>query len=151
MRNRVHILHVEDSEADASLLETSFSQSTSSNSQLHHVTTAEAALSFIHKESPYEDMPDIGLVLLDLGLPQMSGMSFLQRLKSNPRTRNVPVVVLTGSTKEADFQDSYQNHANAVIQKPESLAELVELVNALDNFWTQLVTLQPKWGKGAGL
>ena len=151
MRNRVHILHVEDSETDASLFETSFTEQSRGHSQLHQVTSGEAALAFIRKSPPYEDAPEIGLVLLDLGLPQMSGMDFLQRLKSDPKTRSIPVVVLTGSRLSADYHASYQSHANAVIQKPDSLEELVELVNALDSFWTQLVTFQPQVAAGGSL
>ncbi len=138
---KVHILHVEDNPIDATMLETSLSGTEVTSEQLHQVRTGEEALLFLERNPPHETAPEIGLILLDLTLPTMSGFELLGRLKEHPATRNIPVVVLTGSVNQADYRESYLRHANAVVRKPESLSALIELVNALDSFWMNLVAL----------
>ncbi len=137
----VHILYVEDAAEDARLMQASFESLPDARGELHHVLSAEAAIRFLNKEAPFEQAPDVGLVLLDLMLPEMTGAHLLQELKTNPHTRAIPVVVLTGSEDPNDVEHSYVSHANAVIRKPGSLDELVDIVNALDEFWTRMVEL----------
>ncbi len=152
MHEPVHILHIEDDQQDAKLVERSFRENSSAGSQLHQVATAEDAIAFLARQPPFETAPEVGLILLDLGLPGMDGATLLRKLKSDPRTRCVPVVVLTGSSSEDVYEASYQAYANAVIRKPDKLEELVELINRLDRFWTQLVAYGrrlPRSGSGA--
>lgn len=143
MSELVHILHVEDDALDATLLAKSFSKERRASEQLHQVRSAEAALAFLERREEYTNAPEVGLVLLDLSLPKMSGLELLRELKARPQTRGIPVVVLTGSSNPADLRASYLEHANAVLRKPESIDALVDLVNALDAFWIRLVTLTP--------
>jgi len=81
------------------------------------------------------------LVLLDLKLPRISGLEVLKRLRSNKRTHNVPVVVLTSSREETDLYSTYDSGANAYVRKPVDFDRFTEIVRQLGLFW--LVTHEP--------
>lgn len=78
------------------------------------------------------------LVLLDLKLPKMSGHDVLQGMRSDPRTKYIPVVVLTSSVEEADMIRSYDLGANSFVQKPIDFEEFVEAAAKLGLYWLVL-------------
>lgn len=78
------------------------------------------------------------LVLLDLKLPKMSGHEVLQGMRSDPRTKYIPVVVLTSSVEEADMIRSYDLGANSFVQKPIDFEEFVEAAAKLGLYWLVL-------------
>lgn len=75
------------------------------------------------------------VVLLDLKLPKMSGHEVLRRVRENPETRLVPVVILTTSNEEGDVVKSYALGANSYIRKPVSFTEFCEIVSELVDYW----------------
>ena len=79
------------------------------------------------------DLPTV--VLLDIGLPRLSGLEVLQRLRADPRTRLLPVVVLTSSDEEKDRLGSYQHGANSYVRKPLDFGEFAETVARLGVYW----------------
>ncbi|TAJ26452.1 MAG: response regulator [Nitrospirae bacterium] len=78
------------------------------------------------------------VVLLDLRLPKVDGLEVLRRLRSDDRTRVIPVVVLTSSKEESDLSQSYALHANSYIRKPVDFAQFAEAVRQLGLYWLVL-------------
>ena len=78
------------------------------------------------------------LILLDLKLPRMDGLEVLQRIKSDPLARTVPVVVLTTSFEAGDVARSYRLGANSYIVKPVEFAQFVEVIGQVGMYWLQL-------------
>ena len=81
------------------------------------------------------------LVLLDLKLPKVDGLEVLKQIKRDPRTKTIPVVVMTSSKEERDLVASYHLGANSYIQKPVDFAEFREMVKTVGLYW--LVINQP--------
>ena len=78
------------------------------------------------------------LVLLDLKLPKMGGMEVLRRLKADPRTRSIPVVVLTSSKEDRDLEECYALGVNSYIVKPVDFAQFTEAARHLGLYWLLL-------------
>jgi two-component system, response regulator len=78
------------------------------------------------------------IVLLDLSLPRISGLEVLQRLRANPRTALLPVVMLTASTEQEDVLRSYSLGANAYVRKPVTFEEFAAAARNLGLFWLLL-------------
>ncbi|OPX96428.1 MAG: Response regulator rcp1 [Syntrophorhabdus sp. PtaB.Bin006] len=87
------------------------------------------------------------LVLLDLKLPRISGIEVLQRLRSDERTKLVPVVILTTSKEEQDLIDGYRFGANSYIRKPVDFSNFIEAVRQLGLYWLVLNEAPPGGGK----
>jgi two-component system, response regulator len=81
------------------------------------------------------------LVLLDLKLPKVDGMEVLKQVKAEPRTRTIPVVIMTSSKEERDLVGGYNLGVNSYIQKPVDFDQFRETVKAVGLYW--LVTNQP--------
>jgi two-component system, response regulator len=75
------------------------------------------------------------LILLDVNLPKLSGLDVLARIRSEPRTKTLPVVVLTTSDEERDIMDSYKLHANSYVRKPVVFGDFVEAARVLGLYW----------------
>ncbi len=126
----LHVLLVDDSEPDRMFAELAFEAQTVP----HTFTTAASGDDALARlRVPMFDRPN--LVLLDLNMPGLNGFEVLARLKAHPETRTVPVVVLTTSTSEQDQRRAYDLQASAYLVKPNSIAELMELVERLMIFW----------------
>ena len=89
------------------------------------------------------DAPTPQLVLLDLKLPRIDGLEVLRRLRSEPRTALLPIVVLTSSTEERDMLESYRRHANSYIRKPVDFEQFIDAVRQLGLYWLVLNQIAP--------
>jgi len=137
MKNEVDILLVEDSVHDAELIMRTLSK-VQKNSTIHLITDGEEALDFFFATGKYS-LRDIQLtpkvIILDLKLPKVNGMEILERLKSDERTKKIPVVVLSSSNEEKDLARSYSLGVNSYIVKPVNFQNFNKMVNELGVYW----------------
>ena len=108
------------------------------------VRDGQQALDYLFRQGEHAtragaDLPAV--VVLDIGLPRLSGLEVLQRLRADSRTALLPVVILTSSDEECDRLKSYQIGANSFVRKPVDFTEFAETVSRLGVYW--LVTNQP--------
>lgn len=99
------------------------------------------ALDYLHCTGPWEGRcPDVDpeVVLLDLKLPRINGLEVLRKIRADPRTKHLPVVVLTSSKEEEDIFQGYDLGANSYIRKPVDFDEFVEAISRLGIYWLQL-------------
>jgi two-component system response regulator len=80
-------------------------------------------------------LDQLAVILLDLKLPKVSGLEVLRRLRADPRTKLVPVVVLTSSKEEKDLVGAYDSGANSYVQKPVEFSEFVQAAGHLGLYW----------------
>ena len=139
----VDILLVEDSPEDLELAMHALRQEKLANS-IFVVRDGEEALDFLFcrglfSERSFERPPK--LVLLDLKLPKVDGLQVLKELKSDSRTKTIPVVIMTSSKEERDMFESYNSGVNSFIQKPVDFDQFRSTVKSLGMYW--LVVNQP--------
>jgi len=84
------------------------------------------------------DLAELAVVLLDLKLPRVDGLQVLERLRADPRTKLLPVVILTSSKEERDIVDGYSLGANSYVRKPIDFNEFSEAVRQLGLYWLLL-------------
>jgi CheY-like chemotaxis protein len=140
--NPVEILLVEDSPSDAKLTLRSLLKSGVVN-RIDHVKDGQAALDYLFCVGRYADRnPALSprMVLLDIKLPKVDGLQVLERIRSDPRTTNLPVVILTSSKQERDIARGYALRANSYIVKPVDFAQFAEAVKSLGMYWLLLNT-----------
>lgn len=135
--NDVSILLVEDNPNDLKLTMYAFATHNLA-SKVHAVRDGVEAIEFIFCTGRYadreiENAPQ--LVLLDLKLPLMDGIEVLQIIKADPRTRKIPVVVMTSSRQECDILETYQLGVNSYIVKPVDFDQFTDLVEKLGYYW----------------
>ena len=109
--------------------------------EIFAVSDGEQALAFLRGTGDQEDAPRPDLILLDLNLPGLDGREVLSEIKSDPRLRLIPVVVLTSSAADVDVQASYSAQANCYVQKPTELDELLRVMRLIDSFWLSTALL----------
>ena len=90
----------------------------------------------VHGGRDTTHQPD--LVLLDLKLPKLTGLEVLQRMRGDPRTAAVPVVILTSSGEEEDIAASYRSGANSFMRKPVDFGEFTEKLRQVQDYWLQV-------------
>ena len=133
------ILLVEDSPRDLELTLAALAKCQLANEIVVARDGAEA-LDWFERRGQFAERPpgDPAVVLLDLKLPKLDGMEVLERVKRDPRHRQVPVVMLTSSREEKDLVRSYDLGVNAFVVKPVDFGEFFEAIQDLGMFWALL-------------
>ncbi len=145
--NHGTILLVEDNPDDQELTLLAFEKSGIANEIIVAPDGAEA-LDYLFVKGKYAQrdpniMPTV--ILLDLKLPKVSGLEVLKQMRANPRTRPLPVVVLTSSKEEQDILASYDLGANSYVRKPVNFEKFTEAVRQLGLYW--LLLNEPPMGR----
>jgi two-component system response regulator len=136
----IEVLLVEDNPNDIELVLRAFKKNNLSN-KIHVVRNGAEALDFIfcagaYKARDIQRPPKV--IILDLKLPKVSGSEVLKRIKSDDRTRTIPVVVTTSSQEEKDVVESYHLGVNSYIVKPVDFQKFVDTIAQLGLYWVVL-------------
>ena len=139
----VEILFVEDSIDDATLTIRALAKSGFTNI-LHHVKDGAEALDFMYCKGNYalrniKETPK--LILLDLKMPKVSGMQVLEKVKSDPAFKSIPVVILTSSNEDPDIAKCYSLGANSYIVKPVDSSNFFLAIKEIGMYW--MILSQP--------
>ena len=140
MANLKTILLVEDNPSDVALTRRALERVRILN-QLDVVEDGQEAIEYLSATGAYSarDVTDVpALILLDLKLPKVSGLDVLRRIRGDPRTRRVPVVILTTSKEEEDITSGYDLGANSYIRKPVDFTQFAEALGRLGVYWLLL-------------
>jgi two-component system, response regulator len=145
IENSIEILLVEDNPNDVELTLHALKKNNIANS-IHVVRDGAEALEYLFGSGAdagrdFNHTPK--MILLDLKLPKVDGMEVLKRIKSDERTRPIPVVVLTSSREERDIVESYRLGVNSYITKPVDFEQFTEAVRQLGLYWL-LLNQSPK-------
>jgi CheY-like chemotaxis protein len=137
------ILLVEDNPQDEMLTLRALHKANVAN-RIDLARDGQQALDYLFRAGEFADRdgPDLpAMVLLDIGLPRLSGLEVLAQLRADPRTALLPVVMFTSSDEERDRLRSYETGANSFVRKPVDFADFAEAVARLGIYW--LATNQP--------
>jgi len=131
------ILLVEDDPRDAELTLHALKRCGLAH-RVEHVTDGESALEYVSSASQFpnaqpQNLPRI--ILLDLRLHKMGGLHVLRQLKSDDRTRSIPVIVLTSSKLAIEIVESYKMGVNSYVIKPTEPSQFEEVVSAIGHYW----------------
>lgn len=136
MKNK-SILLVEDNPQDEMLILRALKKANVGNC-IEVVRDGQQAVDFLFGQGEFQDRADFDLptvILLDIGLPRLSGLEVLERIRADQRTSLLPVVILTSSDEERDRLQSYECGANSFVRKPLDFSEFAETVARLGIYW----------------
>ncbi|MGR8934595.1 MAG: response regulator [Gammaproteobacteria bacterium] len=125
------ILLIEDDKVDAMTVQRALKELHVTN-RLIHVENGEEALTFLH--DPAQELPCI--ILLDLNMPIMNGIEFLQAAKADAELRRIPVIVFTTSDEQEDKGDSFNLGVAGYMRKPVDYRQFVETIRSINAYWT---------------
>jgi two-component system response regulator len=134
---QVEILLVEDSATDAEMTLRALRRNNLAN-RVHWVKDGEEALEYMFGTGAYAGRGQAGvpkLVMLDIKMPKVDGIEVLRRLKTEPATRAIPVVMMTSSNEERDVMASYKLGVNSYIVKPVEFETFLETVAKIGLYW----------------
>jgi len=140
------ILIVDDNRADREVIKRTLKDG-KIICDIYEVENGEQALKFLKNEPPYQDKskaPKPDVVLLDLNMPRVDGLTVLKTFRHEMNVKNIPFIVLSTSDRIEDVVSSYDLGVAAYITKPVDTGEFIKAVQKLQSFWFELVTFPPK-------
>lgn len=137
MNQQTDIILVEDNDSDAEFTIRALRQTGVVNGILHF-PDGEEALDYIFCAGDYakrniREMPK--LVILDMKMPKLNGLDIVKKIKTDERTRKMPVVLLTSSKEENDVAEGYKLGVNSYVVKPVIFDDLIKVVAAIGTYW----------------
>ncbi len=138
MKEEIRILLVEDDDIDTENVIRAFKKNKMSN-PIYSVENGEEALAFLRHEGRFSDplkSPRPGIILLDINMPIMNGIEFLQIVKADDELKSIPIVVLTTSREEHDRIQSFKLSVAGYIVKPVEFEDFVKAVETINVYWT---------------
>lgn len=122
------VLLIEDNDDDVLMVKRAFKKGRIGNN-IFHVLNGEEGVEYFNSNN------DVELILLDLNMEVMNGFEFLQVRKENPVINQVPVVVLTSSSRKEDVEKAYLNGCNAYVEKPVDPKVFIDVIHTIEDFW----------------
>ena len=140
MNDKVDIILAEDNPNDAELAIRALRKNNIANNLLH-LENGEEVLEYIFATGRYqarnkEEIPKV--ILLDLKMPKVNGLEVLKKIKSDERTKLIPVVLLTSSREESDIMEGYKLGVNSYVVKPVGFENFVKAVSEIGLYWLLL-------------
>jgi two-component system response regulator len=137
MNSGLEIILIEDNLDDAALVIRALKKNNLANKMIHLKDGAEALEFFFGKDDKNPELPNVAakVVLLDLKMPKINGMEVLEKVKSDSRTKQIPIVVLTSSAEDPDIKRCYELGANSYIVKPVEFDNFSKAVADLGMYW----------------
>lgn len=133
--SEVEIVIIEDNPSDAELLMRVFKKQNMLNN-IVLLRDGEEALNYFFDGSDTHNKDSKNmLVLLDLKLPKVDGIEILRRIRSNDRTKEIPVIVLTSSQEDRDLSDAYNNGVSSYVTKPINFKDFAKITSSLQMHW----------------
>jgi CheY-like chemotaxis protein len=139
-KDQIKILLVEDNEGDIVLTQEAFEMA-NIQSEIAVVRDGEQAISYLTKSGAFQDATEPDLILLDINLPRKNGQEVLHFIKTDPKFKHIPVIMLTTSSSEKDINEAYKNQASCYIIKPVEVDAFLNIIVEIENFWGNIVEL----------
>ena len=145
MRNLFTILIAEDDPDDRLIIKDALEEAGVHN-VVHYVEDGQELMDYLYLRGKYSAPNNVshpGIILLDLNMPKKNGQDALKEIKSDPKLKRIPVVVMTTSKRVEDVGIMYDLGANSYINKPTDFARFVMIVKTLSRYWFEIVELPP--------
>jgi CheY-like chemotaxis protein len=139
----ITVLIADDDSEDRDMIRDALRESRIMN-ELRFVHDGEQMMNYLNRKEQFEDAlkyPMPGLILLDLNMPKKDGREVLSEIKSDPRLRQIPIVILSTSKAEEDIFRTYNLGVNSFITKPVTFDGLIQVMGEMGRYWLQIVRL----------
>ena len=137
------ILIVDDSPKDVELVIAALSEKNLAN-EVDVTEDGEEAMDYLYKRGQFTERLNGNptVILLDIKMPKMNGIEVLKQIRSDPKLKLIPVIMVTSSREEKDLVESYNLGANAYVVKPVDITQFIESIKTLGQFWA-VINQQP--------
>jgi CheY-like chemotaxis protein len=129
------ILIADDSPKDVELTIAALAENNLAN-EVIVAEDGEEALDYLYKRGRFENVPGMpAVILLDIKMPKMNGIEVLRHIRSDPRFKFIPVIMVTSSREERDLVESYNLGANSYVVKPVDIGQFIDAIKVLGQYW----------------
>ena len=136
----IRLLLVEDTSSDELLFRKAVSKSNIA-ADIHVIQNPQIVMDYLFNYDSKYGMERPDVVILDINMPRLSGLTLLKKIKGDPQLKTLSVIMLTNSVRSNDMLDAYASHANGFIQKNSDLHEFYEDINLVLQYWSRTVVL----------